>query len=110
MFFSPAAPIAVGSDWTITGWFRTPLPANSVHVLAAGAADAHVSVESNILGAKVGAAFAGLYLLTGSLWLPMILHAAVDILQGRVAYEVVRKTGDDEAEPSDKGLAAGSAS
>jgi membrane protease YdiL (CAAX protease family) len=58
----------------------------------------------------VGAAFAGLYLLTGSLWLPMILHAAVDILQGRVAYEVVRKTGDDEAEPSDKGLAAGSAS
>ena len=39
----------------------------------------------------VGIAFAGLYLLTGSVWLPMILHAAVDILQGRMAYGVVRR-------------------
>ena len=38
-----------------------------------------------------GAVFAGLYLLTGSLWLPMILHAAVDLLQGRLAYEVLRR-------------------
>lgn len=29
---------------------------------------------------------AGLYVLTGSLWVPMALHAAVDILQGRFAY------------------------
>ncbi len=28
----------------------------------------------------VGAVFSGLYLLTGSVWLPMILHAAVDLL------------------------------
>jgi len=50
----------------------------------------------------VGAAFVALYLLTGSLWLPMVLHAAVDILQGRVAYEVVRRAGnaDDSAENS----------
>lgn len=38
----------------------------------------------------VGAAFAGLYLLAGSIWLPIILHAAVDILQGRLAYDVIR--------------------
>lgn len=38
----------------------------------------------------VGAAFAGLYLLAGSIWLPIILHAAVDIVQGRLAYDVIR--------------------
>lgn len=46
----------------------------------------------------VGAAFAGLYLLTGSIWLPVILHAAVDVLQGRLAYDVIyRSLTDGEA-------------
>ena len=31
----------------------------------------------------VGGVFAGLYLLTGSLWLPMLLHAVFDAVQGR---------------------------
>ena len=39
----------------------------------------------------VGAVFAGLYLLTGSIWLSIVLHAAVDMLQGRTAYEVFRR-------------------
>jgi membrane protease YdiL (CAAX protease family) len=39
----------------------------------------------------VGAVFSGLYVLSGSLWLPMILHAAVDLFQGRLAYEVLRR-------------------
>ena len=39
----------------------------------------------------VGAAFAGLYLLTGSLWLPIILHALVDLLQGRAVYGTLRQ-------------------
>ena len=41
--------------------------------------------------AMIGAVFSGLYLLTGSLWLPIILHASIDLLQGRMAYEVLRK-------------------
>jgi membrane protease YdiL (CAAX protease family) len=44
----------------------------------------------------VGAALGGLYLLTGSLLLPIILHAAVDILQGRLAYEVNRRSHFDK--------------
>jgi len=40
----------------------------------------------------VGGAFAGLYLLSGSIWLPMLLHTAVDILQGRLAYEVMHRS------------------
>jgi membrane protease YdiL (CAAX protease family) len=43
----------------------------------------------------VGAAFAGLYLLSGSIWLPMILHAAVDILQGRLTYEALHRSHDN---------------
>ena len=39
----------------------------------------------------VAAVFAGLFVLTGSLWLAIILHAAVDLLQGRLAYEVLRR-------------------
>jgi membrane protease YdiL (CAAX protease family) len=55
----------------------------------------------------VGGVFAGLYLLSGSIWLPMLLHAAVDILQGRLAYEVIHRAGsadyglgDEAAEPT----------
>lgn len=39
----------------------------------------------------VGALFLILYLLTGSLLLPMVLHVAVDVLQGRLAYELVTR-------------------
>ena len=45
--------------------------------------------------AMIGAVFSGLYLLTGSLWLPIILHAAVDLLQGRLAYDVMRRIAYD---------------
>jgi len=38
----------------------------------------------------VGAAFTALYLLTGSLWLPMVLHAIFDIVQGRAAFGIIR--------------------
>jgi membrane protease YdiL (CAAX protease family) len=34
----------------------------------------------------VGGVFAGLYLLTGSLWLPMLLHAVFDAVQGKAVY------------------------
>lgn len=49
----------------------------------------------------VGAVFAGIYLLTGSVWLPIILHAAVDIIQGRIAYEVLRRDIVTHTEMSD---------
>jgi membrane protease YdiL (CAAX protease family) len=51
----------------------------------------------------VGAAFAGLYLLSGSIWLPMLLHVAVDILQGRLAYEAIHQSGSAIAGIDGKG-------
>ncbi len=56
----------------------------------------------------VGGAFAGLYLLSGSIWLPMLLHAAVDILQGRLAYEVIHRS--DSANTGMGGMRAEAAS
>jgi len=45
----------------------------------------------------VGGVFAGLYLLTGSLWLPMLLHAVFDAVQGRA---VCRLLSSESATPS----------
>jgi len=49
----------------------------------------------------VGAVFASLFVLTGSLWLPIILHAAVDLLQGRLAYDVLRRIGTEGGNSGD---------
>ena len=57
-----------------------------------GLAHAYQGLEHLPKITLVGGAFAGLYLLSGSIWLPMLLHAAVDILQGRLAYEVIHRS------------------
>jgi membrane protease YdiL (CAAX protease family) len=36
----------------------------------------------------VSAALAALYLISGSIWFPIVLHAAIDILQGRLGYDI----------------------
>ena len=38
----------------------------------------------------VGLAFGGLYILTGSIWLPILGHVLLDVLQGATVYEVLR--------------------
>jgi len=43
----------------------------------------------------VGIVFAALYVISGSIWLPIILHAALDILQGRQAYDVFGRSGSE---------------
>jgi membrane protease YdiL (CAAX protease family) len=49
----------------------------------------------------VGAVFTALYLLTGSVWVPIVLHAVFDILQGRLAYDVLNHpAGRDDVEPT----------
>ena len=61
-----------------------------VSIIGFGLAHAYQGVANLPPVIAVGAVFTGLYLLTGSIWLPVILHAAVDILQGRLAYDVIR--------------------
>lgn len=70
-----------------------PLPAAaSLSAIGFGIAHAYQGLANLPRITLVGGAFAALYLFTGSLWLPIILHAAVDMLQGRVGFEIMQRT------------------
>jgi len=60
-----------------------------VSTLAFGVAHAYQGFSNVPKIVAVGAVFAILYMLSGSIWLPMLLHALVDLIQGRLAYEIV---------------------
>ncbi|MBT8104286.1 MAG: CPBP family intramembrane metalloprotease [Woeseiaceae bacterium] len=49
--------------------------------------------------ALAGAVFAALYLLTGSIWLPMLLHAVFDAVQGRAVYKALAKEAPPAEQP-----------
>ena len=51
----------------------------------------------------VGLFFGFLYWLSGSIWVPMFIHAAVDVLQGRLIYFATAGTGLPAAEPVGEG-------
>ena len=48
----------------------------------------------------VGGVFGALYLLTGSIWLPIILHAALDAVQGRAAYGILSRASRPQSLPA----------
>ena len=48
-----------------------------------------------------GLVFSALFVISGSLWLPIIMHAAVDILQGRLAYGVMHRSAMGGNSPPD---------
>ncbi|MDA0680357.1 MAG: CPBP family intramembrane metalloprotease [Proteobacteria bacterium] len=66
-----------------------------ISAIGFGLAHAYQGVNNLPKITLVGAAFVGLYLVTGSLWLPMVLHAAVDVLQGRLAFDVIRRSDNE---------------
>lgn len=73
--------------------------AATISTVAFGLAHAYQGIHALPRVTIVGAAFTVLYLLSGSVWLPIILHGAVDMLQGRYAYTVIerlRTPGDGE--------------
>ena len=43
----------------------------------------------------IGLAFGTLYVVTGSIWLPIIAHILLDVLQGAAIHEILRKDRDD---------------
>ena len=50
----------------------------------------------------VGGVFGALYLLTGSIWLPIILHAVLDAVQGWAAYGILSGTTTRHAVRADE--------
>jgi membrane protease YdiL (CAAX protease family) len=55
-----------------------------------GVAHAYQGAASIPKITMVGLAFSGLYLLSGSLWLPILVHIVADMIQGRTAFDYIR--------------------
>ncbi len=71
--------------------------AASIAAIGFGLAHAYQGAENLPKVTLVGALFVLLYLLSGALWLPILLHAAIDVLQGRTAFEIIRRTSAGKA-------------
>jgi membrane protease YdiL (CAAX protease family) len=59
---------------------------------AFGIAHSYQGFAAALRTGVVGIAFAILYIMSGSIWLPIIAHSAIDILQGAMIFEILRRT------------------
>lgn len=76
--------------------------AASVAAIGFGLAHAYQGHENLAKVTLVGSLFVLLYLLSGNLWLPVLLHATVDVLQGRTAFEIITRGKAGASESSHK--------
>ena len=84
--------------WYLTNWMHVSL-AIVIMAVAFGASHLYQGVKGAAQVAVIGAVAALLYLLSGSLWIPMVLHAVVDIIQLGMARTVLEAMGDDDPAP-----------
>ena len=69
--------------------------------VAFGIAHSYQGTAGVVKCGLVGLAFAGFYLLTGSIWLPMIGHFLFDALQGPAIYGLLKaRDAEDKAAPA----------
>ena len=61
-----------------------------VSALLFGLAHSYQGIKNVPKLAAVGLALAGLYILSGSLWLPILAHILGDLIQGRTAFDFYR--------------------
>jgi membrane protease YdiL (CAAX protease family) len=54
--------------------------------IAFGIGHAYQGVSGIVKTTAVGLLFGWLYVLTGSIWVPMLVHAAIDVLNGHTVY------------------------
>ncbi len=75
-------------------WYLAVFSGTAVAVLLSsvlfGLGHAYLGRLHIVRAGAVGLLFAALYILTGSLWVPMLLHALVDISSGQAAVTVLR--------------------
>ena len=70
-----------------------------VSSLAFGLAHSYQGVSGMVRVTLIGLAFGAFYVWTGSIWLPMLAHAILDVVQGAAIVEVFRKS-DSSPEPA----------
>ena len=83
------------------GYFMPLWAAAVLSTVGFGVAHSYQGVANVPKITIVGAAFTGIYLLTGSLWIPMILHTVIDVIQGKLGYEVIRLTDENDITEND---------
>lgn len=77
----------------VSAWIAVPVAA-----LVFGLAHAYQGGWGILKTGAIGLVMALLYLLTGSLLQPVILHVAIDWINGEMAYEVIARDGEAAAE------------
>ncbi len=70
-----------------------------VSSVAFGLGHSYQGVSGMVRVTLIGLAFGAFYVWTGSIWLPMLAHAILDIVQGAAIVEVFRKP-DSSPEPA----------
>lgn len=67
-----------------------------VSALAFGVGHSYQGVNGILRVTLIGIVFGLYYLLTGSIWLPIVAHALLDILQGAMLFEYLRERDDND--------------
>jgi membrane protease YdiL (CAAX protease family) len=63
-----------------------------VAIVAFGLAHAYQGIRGIVWTGVIGSVFLGLYLLTGSLVAPIVVHATVDLANGLMSYRLLQRT------------------
>jgi len=80
------------------GQFMPLWAAVIVSAVAFGLAHSYQGATGALRCGLIGLAFGILYVVTGSIWLPIVAHVLLDVLQGAAIHEILRKN-DDVLEP-----------
>jgi membrane protease YdiL (CAAX protease family) len=76
--------------WYVAVW-TGPVAAAAISSILFGAGHLYLDRKSAVRAGIVGAVMAGIVLGCGSLWPAMILHAAIDINSGSLAFHALRR-------------------
>ena len=66
----------------------------TVSSVAFGLAHSYQGANGALRCGLTGVAFGIFYVVTGSIWLPIVAHALADVLQGAAIHEILRKNDD----------------
>ena len=66
-----------------------------VSSVAFGLGHSYQGASGAVRVSLIGLAFGTLYVVTGSIWLPIIAHILLDVLQGATIHEILRKDRED---------------
>jgi membrane protease YdiL (CAAX protease family) len=84
--------------WYLAVW-TGPWGGALLSALLFGAGHLYMDRKAAVRAGIVGAVMAGIVLGCGSLWTAMILHAAIDVNSGSLAFHALRRTQGGNGEP-----------